>query len=968
MNTLHDQGHKRTSINELLNPVASATPSQRLESHPVYNTNQLPTISAAAYIPHQHHVSQPASYAPPNMHPVGSSFSLRAASWDHSAGDAMTRRHDAETAQSCRYTPSIPQPPYPDQQYPRQPPRSIDEPQHNYGNGSWPPSHEALPVSYTPAMLAAPAYTDERTGELRTYYATTLPVSSSSNSSAQNDSTQKTYSSPPIQQQSQPQYEGDVVHQAYPPPTANAWQHAERVSVRIAARTSIPNGSMTFHHPSQAGPAFYGIAAIPVMQAPPPPAQKRPLEQSEDESAPKAKKSRAKAKSTSEGSTGASRRGYNAKKRNEAAQIAAQNATALVPMIPVSDENGVVGPTTQLRPELQFARCMSNRYRLEEFPRCVSCTRRWAGDTCRFQGIRFFLKDEKKNIVGISFVESHKPDGPSMHFPVQWNIPLEDSHIRRVKRTVAEALLPVLKLEHEHLANTEVIRRTRESEVRATCDTCMTSIFSCSWMCRLCGREACQECFEQVRDLTTDKPDATEADIAALQQRREKHAHVNPFFLSCTRRAEHRAVDFSRMTRFTNDELNQAVEEMEALIAQPNPDDLQPSDIPDDQLGQMVDGSACTEYQNISGLPHPIGDLSSSNGTLPSDLSSFTVSAPPPSILPSPLTPVTPTHPVRYFRDTELTDDVFRRVWGKGRPLVVTGLLEKFHLQWTPEYFKTKYGTQGCLILECQNDTNKRVTVGDFFSWFGNYAGRRDCWKLKDWPPSTDFKTAFPELYEDFSRATPVPNYVRRDGVLNIASHFPSNTIAPDLGPKMYNAMASFEGPGSKGSTRLHMDMADAVNIMMYASPTPDNKPGCAVWDLFEPGDAPKLRKFLKKRYKGQYQNDPIHSQTFYLDSQLRQELYDDYGIKSHRIYQKPGEAVFIPAGCAHQVCNLADCIKVASDFVSPENIERCEELTKEFREQNQSMVWKEDVLQLRTMMWFAWLSCCRQERDRQDS
>lgn len=50
--------------------------------------------------------------------------------------------------------------------------------------------------------------------------------------------------------------------------------------------------------------------------------------------------------------------------------------------------------------------------------------------------------------------------------------------------------------------------------------------------------------------------------------------------------------------------------------------------------------------------------------------------------------------------------------------------------------------------------------------------------------------------------------------------------------------------------------------------------------------------------------------------------------------------------------------MKIAIDFVSPENIDRCETLTKEFREQNQSMQWKEDVLQLRTMMWFSWLSC----------
>ena len=50
--------------------------------------------------------------------------------------------------------------------------------------------------------------------------------------------------------------------------------------------------------------------------------------------------------------------------------------------------------------------------------------------------------------------------------------------------------------------------------------------------------------------------------------------------------------------------------------------------------------------------------------------------------------------------------------------------------------------------------------------------------------------------------------------------------------------------------------------------------------------------------------------------------------------------------------------MKIAIDFVSPENVDRCETLTREFREQNQSMQWKEDVLQLRTMMWFAWLSC----------
>jgi len=534
---------------------------------------------------------------------------------------------------------------------------------------------------------------------------------------------------------------------------------------------------------------------------------------------------------------------------------------------------------------------------------------------------------------------------------------------------VAQALLQTLKKEREHLTLNEIIRRPRESEVRATCDTCMTSIFSSSWMCRLCGREACAECYEQVRELTIDRAGAPEAEIAALQARREKHAHINPFFLSCTRRNEHQAKDFSPMSRFCKPELEEAIAEMELLLQKTDQDALVPVS---STIDPLLTGSR--EWSAPAPVPGPssVSDADYStprsfsdniNTGIPPDPSTFTAG---PLTAPQSATGLStiPSHDTIHFTDAELTYDIFRRVWAKGEPLVVTGLLPRFHVQWSPEYFTSKYGSQSCLILECQTDQNKRVTVGEFFSWFGKYEGRRDCWKLKDWPPSTDFRNVFPELYDDFSNATPVPNYVRRDGVLNLASHFPSNTVAPDLGPKMYNAMASFESLGSKGSTRLHMDMADAVNIMLYAAQTPDGRPGCAAWDLFKAEDAVKLRKFLRKKFKGQFQHDPIHSQQFYLDSTLRQELYKEYGVKSHRIYQKPGEAVFIPAGCAHQVCNLADCIKVASDFVSPENIDRCEMLTREFREQNQSMAWKEDVLQLRTMMWFAWLSCCRQEKD----
>jgi lysine-specific demethylase 3 len=99
------------------------------------------------------------------------------------------------------------------------------------------------------------------------------------------------------------------------------------------------------------------------------------------------------------------------------------------------DENSSGGTDGNgpFHPELQFARCTSNQYKAESFPQCASCTRRWAGDTCRFQGIRFFLKDGQHNIVGVSFVENQKAESPSMKFPTRWNRPFDAVFIKEVK-------------------------------------------------------------------------------------------------------------------------------------------------------------------------------------------------------------------------------------------------------------------------------------------------------------------------------------------------------------------------------------------------------------------------------------------------------------------------------------------------------------------------------------------------------
>uniref|UniRef100_A0A803L2S6 JmjC domain-containing protein n=1 Tax=Chenopodium quinoa TaxID=63459 RepID=A0A803L2S6_CHEQI len=56
-------------------------------------------------------------------------------------------------------------------------------------------------------------------------------------------------------------------------------------------------------------------------------------------------------------------------------------------------------------------------------------------------------------------------------------------------------------------------------------------------------------------------------------------------------------------------------------------------------------------------------------------------------------------------------------------------------------------------------------------------------------------------------------------------------------------------------------------------------------------------------------------------------------GIEAWTYVQNLGEAVFIPAGCPHQVRNLKSCIKVALDFVSPESVGECIRLAGELSE-----------------------------------
>jgi lysine-specific demethylase 3 len=72
------------------------------------------------------------------------------------------------------------------------------------------------------------------------------------------------------------------------------------------------------------------------------------------------------------------------------------------------------------------------------------------------------------------------------------------------------------------------------------------------------------------------------------------------------------------------------------------------------------------------------------------------------------------------------------------------------------------------------------------------------------------------------------------------------NNILLDAGPKTYNALASVQDNYHSGSTRLHKDLTDAVNAMLWAAEFAKDVVGCALWHISPVATSRIINEFLR--------------------------------------------------------------------------------------------------------------------------
>jgi len=617
-------------------------------------------------------------------------------------------------------------------------------------------------------------------------------------------------------------------------------------------------------------------------------------------------------------------------------------------------------------------------------PRCIDCqtanpmdfSMHLAG--CRFQNCRILKQTDEENFQFEGFTTlttATTQDMEILSVPNSCGQPplnLVDANYIFMQIAKLFSLL-FLHEQGERLVNDEkkIIWKRYMAGWREVCDECYTTLFNHHYMCQQCGYMICIECSNQYAQLTFEK----------RKKLKRLCPHENSFKLS-------EFIPWTILSKLRNS----VIDYLSEL-----------------KLDYTIKLYQSTKTEHLSAFikslkmkrSHEARDArklwSSDDSNADKNIEFY-------------------CHgrlPVFNEWTSENAKEFFRKVWSSSCPVLVKQVHRNLSKTlWQPEAFKEHMidHRETPALWDCETltpiQTNEQILT-QFWDGFERLdlrlrdeenRNRPRILKLKDWPTKKDFASVFPTLLHDLMTNIPFSDYTRRSykyegvtyygGPMNIVERLPNFLVKPDLGPKLYIAYSQLTSQATRkaGTTNLHIDVSDAVNVLVYvgiggqgengedkeeemrqveAEILDSNideaqlerlrngeRPG-ALWHLFRSDDAKKVREYIGRAQRKAPGSDSIHDQTAYLEKDDLDKLREWSKVESYPILQFEGDAVFIPSGAPHQVKNLHSCIKIAEDFVSPENLDRCFITTNEFRSLSKTHSNHADILQAKNILYY---------------
>ncbi|PPQ82156.1 hypothetical protein CVT26_008794 [Gymnopilus dilepis] len=320
--------------------------------------------------------------------------------------------------------------------------------------------------------------------------------------------------------------------------------------------------------------------------------------------------------------------------------------------------------------------------------------------------------------------------------------------------------------------------------------------------------------------------------------------------------------------------------------------------------------------------------------------------------------PLNPAHgAIERLPVQSLSDERFEELWARGVPFLVSGLCQSQ----TPEQAMEldHASTHPCAIQQSsESDPTPVVINSTLEEYFRSWHEDRNCPRqVRDYPPAGSLQNVHPEVAKKFHTLLEkiAPSFLCLRGPMNLASYWPKQSNAPDMGPKIYIAESDIK---SQGTTHLHMDHSAAVNIMLHTSTRPGTLgEGGARWEIWPPSSTAALSKHISPSSTAEECEIgmPILCEKHYVPAKSSPNLAEE----PWSFVQHPGDAVFIPPGCPHQVTNLGHSVKIASDFICPFDISNLRLLEEKFRAINlhHGMLVYDNLVNLDMTLWFAWRS-----------